>query len=372
MKKISLLAFVLTINYSLLTNTCSAQGKGFVISGTIKKAVDNSYIYLTHKYNDATLIDSAKVSGEKFTFKGKTIEPNMYWITLNKAESPSLIFFVDNTNVTVNASADSMAFAQVKGGTTQDEYKTWLAMQAKYMQTRQGLIMQYNEYGKANDQANAKRILDTAMILEHVYVKDIVKFIKSHPKSCVGGYIIFSVTFDWPKVPDYEEMYNALSETVKKGKFGKLAEEKYISVRGVTVGYSAINFTLPDLNGKEVSLSSYKGKYVLVDFWASWCGPCRGENPAVVAAYQKYKGKGFDVLGVSLDNNKDKWKQAVEKDNLTWTHVSDLKGWQSEVAHKYSVTSIPFNVLLDKDGKIVAKALRGAALEAELAKIFDK
>ena len=366
MKKIAL------ITYLIIATNIFSQGKGFVINGTIKQVADNSYIYLTHKYNDATFIDSTKVSGEKFTFKGKTLEPNMYWITLKRIENPALIFFADNTNITVNARADSMTYAKVKGGTTQDEYKLWLGMQSKFMETRQGLIMKYNEYGKANDQANAKGVMDIAMANEQTFVKDIVGFIKSHPKSCIGGYIIFSATFDWPKVVDYEEMYNALSEPVKKCKFGKLAEDKYVSVRGVTVGYAAINFTLPDLNGKEVSLSSYKGKYVLVDFWASWCGPCRGENPAVVAAYQKYKDKGFDILGVSLDSNKDKWKQAVEKDNLTWTHVSDLKGWQSDVAHKYGVTSIPFNVLLDKDGKIVAKALRGAALEAELAKIFDK
>ena len=348
------------------------QGKGFVINGTIKQVPDNAHVYLTHKYNDLTITDSALIKGEKFVFKGKTIEPNMYWITLKKTENPQLIFFADNTTITITARADSMAYAIVKGGSTQDDYKIWLQMQSKFMATRQALIIKFNEYGKTQDQVNSKRIMDTAMLLERVFVKDIVGFIKSHPKSCVGGYIIFSVTFDWPSIPEDEEMYNALSEPVKKGKFGKLAEDKLNSIRGVTVGYSAINFTLQDTSGKNVSLSSYKGKYVLVDFWASWCGPCRGENPAVVAAYQKYKAKGFDVLGVSLDNNKDKWKQAIKKDNLTWTHVSDLMGWKSETAQKYGVTSIPFNVLLDKDGKILAKSLRGPALEAKLEEIFGK
>lgn len=366
MKKITLFLCLL-----IVTNIFS-QGKGFVISGTIKKTTDNSYIYLTHKYNNITNVDSTLVKGEKFVFKGKTSEPNMYWITLKKVENPQLIFFVDNTNITVSATADSMTYAKVKGGSTQEDYKAWLHIQTKFMETRMELIKQYNAYGQANDQTNAKRIMDTAMLLERAYVKDIIGFIKKRPLSCIGGYIIYSATFDWPKVPEYEEMYAALSEQVKKGKFGVLAEEKVNSVRGLTVGYPAMNFTLPDINGKNVSLNSYKGKYVLVDFWASWCGPCRGENPAVVAAYQKYKDKGFDILGVSLDQNKDKWKQAIEKDNLTWTHVSDLKGWQCEVAQKYGVTSIPFNVLLDKDGKILAKALRGPALEAELAKIFDK
>ena len=366
MKKLTLLFCALVV-----TNVFS-QGKGFVINGVMKQAADNSFIYLTHKYNDATLVDSALVKGEKFVFKGKTPEPNMYWITLHKVENPLLIFFVDNTTITISARMDSMAFANVKGGATQTDYKEWLKLQNKFAETRVGLIKQYNTYGQANDQANAKRIMDTAMLLEKAYVKDIVFFIKKHPQSCIGGYAIYSAVFDWAKIPEYEEMYSALSEQVKKGKFGKLAEDKLNSMRGATVGYPAINFTLPDINGKNVSLSSYKGKYVLVDFWASWCGPCRGENPAVVAAYQKYKDKGFDILGVSLDQNKDKWKQAIEKDKLTWVHVSDLKGWQCEVAQKYGVTSIPFNVLLDKDGKIIAKALRGPALEAKLEEIFGK
>jgi len=214
--------------------------------------------------------------------------------------------------------------------------------------------------------------MDSAMVLERAYEKDIVKFIKTHPQSNVGGYAIWAVTFDWPKIPEYDEMYNALSPQVKQGKYGKLAEEKIVTLKGITIGYPAINFAQPDVNGKSVSLNSLKGKVVLVDFWASWCGPCRAENPAVVAAYQKYKDKGFDVLGVSLDQNKDKWLQAIQKDGLTWTHVSDLKGWQNEAAKKYSVTSIPFNVLIDKDGKVLAKGLRGPALEEKLAEIFDK
>ena len=365
-KKISILSFL------LIATTVVSQGKSYVINGNIKKAPDNSYVYLSHIYSDVTHVDSALVKGEKFTFKGKTLEPNMYWITLKKVETPSLIFFVDNTTITVAADVDSMSTAKIKGGTTQDDYKTWLQMQSKYADVRKNLIIQYNTFGQANDQASAKRILDTAGLLERAYVKDIQKFIKAHPQSNIGAYAIYSVVLDWPKIDEYDELYKSLSETVRKGKFGKLAEDKIAVMKGATVGYSAISFTLPDVNGRPVSLGSYKGKVVLVDFWASWCGPCRGENPAVVAAYQKYKGKGFDVLGVSLDQNKEKWVQAIEKDNLTWTHVSDLKGWQNEVAKKYGVTSIPFNVLVDKDGKIIAKALRGAALEAELAKIFGE
>ncbi|MBS1647792.1 MAG: AhpC/TSA family protein [Bacteroidetes bacterium] len=351
-----------------------SQGKSFVINGTIKKVNDNAYVYLSHIYNEQTQIDSALVKNEKFTFKGKTPEPNMYWITLHKNETPQLIFFADNAPITIAADADSMAHAKINGGTTQNDYKHWLAMQAKYAEMRNGLITQYNGHMRSNNQEGAKKVVDTAGIAERAYEKGILKFIKEHPQSNVSAYAIYSVNFDWPKMDEYEEMYNVLSPQVKAGKFGKLAHDKIegMKMKDATVGVTAANFSQPDVNGKMVSLNSYKGKVVLVDFWASWCGPCRAENPNVVAAYQKYHPKGFEILGVSLDQNKDKWLQAISNDNLTWTHISDLKGWGNEAAKKYGVTSIPFNVLIDKEGKIIAKGLRGKALDDELAKIFGE
>jgi peroxiredoxin len=135
-------------------------------------------------------------------------------------------------------------------------------------------------------------------------------------------------------------------------------------------GTAAPDFTLPDANGKNISLAAYKGKYVLVDFWASWCGPCRQENPNVVRAYNKFKGKNFTILGVSLDENRDKWLEAVKKDALAWDQVSDLKGWQSPVVPLYSINSIPANYLLDPQGKIIASNLRGSELDAQLAAVL--
>ncbi len=136
------------------------------------------------------------------------------------------------------------------------------------------------------------------------------------------------------------------------------------------IGAEAPDFSMNTVEGKALSLKELRGKVVLVDFWASWCGPCRKENPAVVAAYQKFKGRGFDILGVSLDSNKDRWVDAIAADGLTWPHVSDLKGWQNDAAKLYSVTSIPQNVLLDKEGRILARNLRGEQLEAKLAEVF--
>ena len=148
-------------------------------------------------------------------------------------------------------------------------------------------------------------------------------------------------------------------------------EEQVNLIRSFTIGGTAPDFAQATPEGSFLKLSDLRGKVVLVDFWASWCGPCRRENPHVVKLYQRYKAKGFEILGVSLDNDRNRWLAAIQQDGLTWYHVSDLKGWKNEVAQLYSVSSIPHTILLDKEGKILARNLRGAALEQKLAELFD-
>lgn len=142
-------------------------------------------------------------------------------------------------------------------------------------------------------------------------------------------------------------------------------------IKPTLIGQPALDFKLTTPEGKEVSLSDYKGKVVMVDFWASWCKPCRKENPNVVRIYNRFKDKGFEILGVSLDNNKDSWVEAIQKDKLTWTHVSDLAGWGSLAAKQYGVTGIPYTLIIGRDGKIIEKNLRGEQLEKKLEKILN-
>lgn len=357
---------------TLFSGTLFSQPKKFTIDAVFKGTEENSWIFLNHKLNDVLFTDSAKVKQEKVRFEGQLEDPNLYWISSKKSTKELLIFFVDGGKIQITANIDSINRAIVKAGKTQEDYVLAMSKLNAFNTIKTEMIARYQICTNNRDQECVQKILDSAKLSEKTYINSILNFIKKNPESNVGGYLIFSSVFDFPTIAIYDTLYNALSAKVKKGKFGTLAKQKVNSLKGTTIGYPAIDFSQADQNGKNISLSSLKGKVVLVDFWASWCGPCRAENPNVVLAYKKYHNKGFEILGVSFDENKDKWLKAVEKDGLTWPQVSDLKGWQNAAGKIYGVTSIPFNLLLDKEGKILGKGLRGPELEAALVKIFGE
>jgi peroxiredoxin len=198
----------------------------------------------------------------------------------------------------------------------------------------------------------------------------IEKFVTDKKTSPVTPFMLV-VTRELEQDPiKLEQRFKQLSPASQKGFYGKILQEGIASSKIGAVGSDAIEFTQNDTTGKPVSLNSFRGKYVLVDFWASWCKPCRMENPNVVTAFNKFKDKNFTVLGVSLDKSRENWIQAIKDDGLTWTQVSDLQSWNNAAARKYKIESIPQNFLIDPNGKIVGKNLRGQDLEAKLCELL--
>lgn len=307
-----------------------------------------------------------------FAKKVKMTEPGYYRLNFYGKQSVNLI--LNKSDVEVNVDGNSQqGFVEINGSPDID-----LIMQVQELQAKVNNDPAIAELNEQFTLAAQKKDQETMMALQQKYFQHVKKYndqiaaIMVEKAPSVG--VINLLQQNLLDKDQYYDTYVKVAEKLKKEWSDySLAKEfiEYVENMKLTaVGQPAPEIALPNPEGEIVKLSSMRGKYVLVDFWAKWCGPCRQENPNVVAAYQKYKDKGFTVFGVSLDRNKEDWLQAIKQDNLTWTHVSDLKYWQSEAAKTYNITGIPFSVLLDPNGVIIAKNLRGAALHQKLEEIF--
>ncbi|MBK9283719.1 MAG: AhpC/TSA family protein [Sphingobacteriaceae bacterium] len=369
--KNALLYTLLLIPFLIISQKKEKQFNSKII-GTISN-YNGKTLYLHHSWNDQVFSDSVKIVEGKFTFNLKNSEPDLYWFNLSPYPNvaPNLQFFVDPGSLKANLNADSLIYSSVEGGPTQNDYLEYKKLINSFVATQMKMQSDYTEAMQKNDMVAVEKIRGNFQNLNTLFITGMTDFVKSHPKSIVSGYVVFS-DMNNPAVP-FENVVTALDaidKSIQDTKFVKAATKRVDGMKGSMIGFKATDFSQAAPNGKMIKLSDFKGKYVLVDFWASWCGPCRMENPNVVNAYNKYKDKNFTVLGVSFDSNKEKWLDAVNKDNLTWDQVSDLKGWGNEAGKLFGISSIPQNLLLDKDGKIIAKNLRGIALEEKLAEVL--
>ena len=352
-----------------------AQNGKFVLKGNLANATGK--VYLGHEVDgNPVIVDSTSVVKGSFTFKGSVKSPEFYSLT-NKSLKYPLSFILENSAITVTKTADSLARAEVKGSAANDVYIGFYEGPWKEITSIAGEI--YKRSDRVEQAAKASGKVDSVAKAEirqafadldvknQAAVKD---YISKHPASAGSAAVIYDRFIGYPNFPVATELFAVLTKEARESAIG-LSITRALAIDAKTgKGKAAPAIAMADPDGKIVNLSDFKGKYVLIDFWASWCGPCRKENPNVVAAYKKYHDKGFEILGVSLDSKKDAWLKAIAADGLSWTHVSDLKGWQNAAAAEYGVKSVPASFLIGPDGNVVGKDLRGEDLNKALADLF--
>ena len=344
----------------------------FSIKGSVKGIKDGEAI-LQYFVDGILQANTSNLTNGQFEFTGTLNAPQEILISFRKDNYNSGIkFFAGSENIVVTADTARLDQPMIEGSASQLDFEMYQKEAADVEQRNETL----NKTGSALYNAGkiTAAIRDSLFAigygLENERIRIINDFTKAHPASAVSAWAISKHLLFEPKLEILEPLFNTLTPSNQAGIYGKLIKESINSAKATSIGHKAIDFTQPDINGKNIALSSYRGKYVLVDFWASWCGPCRTENPNVVNAYHQYRDKGFDVLGVSLDGDKSAWLKAIKKDQLPWTQLSDLKAWDNAACTAYGIKGIPFNVLLDKKGIIIAKNLRGEDLNKKLQEIF--
>jgi peroxiredoxin len=336
------------------------------ITGSIGGLADNSAVFITDGNRPTDTISRSVVKGGVFVLTGHVAEPTLLELNLETAKKKYLLF-AGNDNMKITGNAADLSSIRVTGSKSQDEFIYFQQIFNPYFSTLNNIRR------LAADPANISK-KDSIEAVYNQSVQDIQmqvdSFIAHHRDSYVSPFLLVIVNQLSDDFMLLSNRFNQLAPAVQQSMYGKYLQEQVDNARVGAVGAEAIDFTQNDTSGTPVSLSSFKGKYVLVDFWASWCRPCRMENPNVLAAYGKFRNKNFTILGVSLDRERSPWIKAIQDDKLSWSQVSDLKFWNNEVALKYRIQQIPQNLLIDPNGKIVGKNLRGPDLEAKLCQLL--
>ena len=365
MKKIAILITVLVII------SCSSE-KRYVIKGNIEGS-DGITFYLKMRQDEGFIdIDSAVSKKGSFKIKGRAIEYPQVVVLAAGSTNKMTSFYLENSKITIKGNLDSLFIANITGSKTHNEYKSYIESNKPLTAEYQALSADFVRVVRTNDSERLDEIRAKIDSIEKEIIKNQKEFIVNHPASFVTPSFLAGLSSNMD-ADELESYINNLDASISNLPIVISLKDRVAAIRSVDIGKKAPDFTMDDVDGNPVSLYSKVGvKVLLIDFWAAWHNPSRLENPNIVKVYNEFQKKGFDIIGVSLDRQREDWTKAIENDKLTWTNVSDIKSWDSPVAALYAVNTIPTNFLLDENGIIIAKNLHGDDLYNKVKEVLER
>ncbi len=366
---------------SIVLISCNSTPESYTLTGTLTGEIaDGTNVYLRKigENGQAIDVDTAMVETGKFVFTGNSNAPEMHFVFVDELMGYTRLI-IENGEIEMLAQKDSLGFATIEGTEQNDFFNDYREKSQAAQERASNIQNDMQNAGASRDTvlANALREEFDELVEEYQgFEKD---YIKKHPNALISVILIDrALVTRVSSIEEVQELYNGLSPEIKETRTGEkimkaleAQKEREEKAKNTEVGAKAPNFSGPSPSGDTVALNDILGKATLIDFWAAWCRPCRAENPNIVSVYEKYHDKGLNIIGVSLDKTADAWKKAIADDDLTWNHISNIAYFNDAIAKLYNVNAIPAAFLLDENGVIVAKNLRGPALEAKVAELLN-